>query len=119
MSGPPAPPRRPPLWRSRGSWSATPSGPSSPTATRSRWFTHTIDCRIDGFGAMEMELSSIDVRIIQAIGKGDTQSAMETARALGWLEEGPKGLRPNRERDELAKKLALLNLPIPWRMTNL
>jgi len=66
-----------------------------------------------------VELSSIDVRIIQAIGKGDTQSAMETARSLGWLEEGPKGLRPNRERDELAKKLALFNLPIPWRMTNL
>jgi len=62
-----------------------------------------------------MELSSIDARIIQAIGKGDTQAAMETARTLGWLEEGPKGLRPNREREELARKLALLNLPVPWR----
>ena len=34
-------------------------------------------------------------------------------RAAGWLEGGPEGLRPNRERREMARKLRDLGLPVP------
>jgi thymidylate synthase (FAD) len=80
----------------------------------SRWCPHAWEAFLD-YRKNAAELSSIDVRIIQAIGKDDLQAALDVARELGWLEEGPKGLRPNRERDELARKLDLLNLPVPWR----
>jgi len=60
-------------------------------------------------------LSSIELEVVRAIGSGDAARAVAVARDHGWLEPGKSGLRRNREREELESKLALLNLPIPWR----
>ncbi len=62
-----------------------------------------------------LHLSRLEVEVIQAIGKGGAAAAIELARGFGWLEEGPKGLKSNRERQELEAKLEVLRLPVPWR----
>jgi thymidylate synthase (FAD) len=62
-----------------------------------------------------LDLSRLEVEVIRALGGGETAKALEIARSFGWLEEGPKGLKRNREREELARKLAFLNLPVPWQ----
>ncbi|MBI4607116.1 MAG: FAD-dependent thymidylate synthase [Planctomycetes bacterium] len=62
-----------------------------------------------------LELSRLEVDVIAAIGRGDSRAATDLARGFGWLEEGPKGLKPNRERQELEEKLDRLSLPVPWR----
>jgi thymidylate synthase (FAD) len=61
-----------------------------------------------------LDLSRLEVEVIRALGGGETEKALEIARSFGWLEEGPKGLKRNREREELARKLTFLNLPVPW-----
>ncbi|HVR73140.1 MAG TPA: FAD-dependent thymidylate synthase [Planctomycetota bacterium] len=63
-----------------------------------------------------LQLSRLDVQVLGALGKGDAGAAVELARSFGWLEEGPRGRKPHRERQELEAKLERLNLPVPWRI---
>lgn len=61
-----------------------------------------------------LQLSRLELRVLQAIGARKHDEAVELAKSFGWLAEGPKGLKPNRERRELEEKLKSLNLPVPW-----
>ena len=62
-----------------------------------------------------MSLTGPEIDIIDAIGRGDLDTATKLARERGWLEEGKKGLKQNRERIEFEVKLDRLNLTVPWR----
>jgi flavin-dependent thymidylate synthase len=62
-----------------------------------------------------LQLSRLEAEVVRALGAGDAARALDLARGFGWLAEGPKGLKRSREREELARKLQLLNLPVPWR----
>lgn len=63
----------------------------------------------------QLNLTKLDLEIISALGSGDKARAMSLATEFGWLKRGEKGLKRNRERNELEDKLRRLNLPIPWR----
>jgi flavin-dependent thymidylate synthase len=69
-----------------------------------------LDYRVDA-----LALSRLEVEVIRALDAGQTAKALDLARSFGWLAEGPGGLKRNREREELARKLASLNLPVPWQ----
>ena len=69
-----------------------------------------VDYRLDS-----LPLTRLDVQIITAINEGGIQAAEVEAREVGLLEHGPKGLKRNRERSELERKLERLGLPIPWK----
>ena len=62
-----------------------------------------------------MSLTGPEIEIIDAIGRGDKAGASKLAEERGWLEEGKKGLKRNRERIEFEMKLDRLNLTVPWR----
>ena len=59
-------------------------------------------------------LSRIESAILAAIGAGNRDQALAVAAEAGWLDEGKKGLKRNRERAEFEAKLAGWNLEIPW-----
>jgi thymidylate synthase (FAD) len=61
-----------------------------------------------------LRLSRVETAVLRGMAAGDRAAAVAAARAAGWLELGPEGLRPNRERREMARKLRELGLPIPW-----
>jgi thymidylate synthase (FAD) len=61
-----------------------------------------------------LHFSRLETRVLQAIGNNKHDEALELARSCGWLTEGPKGLKANRERKEFEAKLESLNLPAPW-----
>jgi len=61
-----------------------------------------------------LSLTGPEINIIDAIGRGDTDGACKLAEERGWLEEGKKGLKRNRERIEFELKLERLNLTVPW-----
>jgi thymidylate synthase (FAD) len=61
-----------------------------------------------------LHLSRAETAVLRGMAAGDPQGALEAARAAGWLERGAEGLRPNRERREMARKLRDLGLPVPW-----
>jgi thymidylate synthase (FAD) len=79
-----------------------------------RWCPLTWEAFQD-YRVKSMELSRLEIEVITAIGKGDAAGATTLARGFGWLEQGPGGLKSNRERQELEAKLETLHLPIPWR----
>jgi thymidylate synthase (FAD) len=58
--------------------------------------------------------SRLEMDIIREMGQGNVEAARQLAEQFGWLAVGPNGLRHNRERDELQRKLRRLGLPIPW-----
>jgi len=62
-----------------------------------------------------MSLTGLEIEIIDTIGRGDADGASRLAAKNGWLVEGKKGLKPNRERIEFELKLDRLNLTVPWR----
>ena len=68
-----------------------------------------LDYRVHG-----LRLSRAETAVLRGMAAGDLQGALEAARAAGWLERAPEGLRPNRERREMARKLRDLGLPVPW-----
>lgn len=78
-----------------------------------RWLPHTWeafeDYRLEG-----LSLTRLDREVLAAHGRGGPEAALVRARELGLLEQGKKGLKRNRERDELGQKLELLGLQIPW-----
>ena len=62
-----------------------------------------------------MFLTQLDKEIISQVSKGNLDEANGIAEQSGWLASGERGLKRNREREELEVKLGQLGLPIPWR----
>jgi thymidylate synthase (FAD) len=63
-----------------------------------------------------MQLTGLEIPIVQALAAGDTEAAARLAGTYGWLDTGKSGaLKRNRERNEFEDKLAFLGLPVPWR----
>jgi thymidylate synthase (FAD) len=79
-----------------------------------RWCPITWEAFLD-YRVEQINLTRLDIQIIEAIGSGDTKRATAMATEMGWLKRGEKGLKRNRERNELEAKLRRLNLPVPWR----
>ncbi len=80
----------------------------------SRWCPVVWEAFLD-YQRQTLNLTRLDSEIIAALGSGDTERALALATEFGWLKRGEKGLKRNRERNELETKLKKLNLPIPWR----
>jgi len=78
-----------------------------------RWVPMTWEAFQD-YRLGSLQLSRIEMEIISAIGQSNIPSALKLAEAAGWLVAGPKGLKKNRERQEMETKLEQLNLQIPW-----
>lgn len=66
------------------------------------------------YGLNALFLSRLDKEIIGRITHGNLDEAKRLAQENGWLSSGKKGLKRNREREELEAKLTTLGLPIPW-----
>jgi thymidylate synthase (FAD) len=62
-----------------------------------------------------MALSRLEIEIVSALAGGDAAKALELADGFGWLRRDDRGLKPNRERNELEEKLERLGLPRPWK----
>jgi thymidylate synthase (FAD) len=60
-------------------------------------------------------LTRLEQSVIRAVSSGDKAVALETAKKFGWLDEGEKGLKTNRERSECEAKLEDLGLGVPWK----
>ena len=79
----------------------------------SRWCPMTWeafkDYRLGG-----LQLSRLEAEVLSALSRGSPEEALRLARESGWLEEGPEGLKRNREREELQEKLKILRIFPPW-----
>jgi thymidylate synthase (FAD) len=62
-----------------------------------------------------MALTGLEIEIVEAIASGDKERASKLAAKNGWLVQGKKGIKRNRERTEFEEKLERLNLSAPWR----
>lgn len=63
-----------------------------------------------------LQLTGLELDIVQALAAGDGARATELAESYGWLAKGKTGaLKRNRERNELEGKLSHLGFPVPWR----
>lgn len=62
-----------------------------------------------------MSLTRLDWEVITRVSKEKLDEAKLIAEESGWLASGERGLKRNREREELEVKLNQLGLPIPWR----
>jgi len=63
-----------------------------------------------------LNLSRLEVAVIQAIAAGKSAEALQRAESFGWLErDEKKGLKRNRERTECEEKLRMLKLKTPWK----
>ena len=60
-------------------------------------------------------LTRLEQAVIRAVSSGDRDGALASARQFGWLEQGEKGLKTNRERAECEAKMAELGLSAPWQ----
>ncbi len=79
-----------------------------------RWCPITWEAFRD-YRSDSLSLTALEIPIVQLLSKGDLDGAVAAIRDLGWLEQGKKGLKRNRERNELEDKLRALGMPIPWR----
>jgi thymidylate synthase (FAD) len=80
----------------------------------SRWCPIVWEAFLD-YQMETLTLSRLEIEIVGALGRGDTEKARSLAEEFGWLKFDDKGLKANRERVELEEKLERLNLPIPWK----
>jgi thymidylate synthase (FAD) len=62
-----------------------------------------------------LQLSQIELRVIQAINRGQTTDTIDIVKSAGLLIEEDGEVKPSRERSEMERKLELLGLPVPWR----
>jgi thymidylate synthase (FAD) len=62
-----------------------------------------------------LQLSALEVEVVQALNAGKPEAAIRVAAAAGLLSRGPEALKRNRERSELEQKLRKLKLRIPWK----
>lgn len=79
-----------------------------------RWVPLSWEAFLD-HSFLSLSLSRAEAEVLGFVARGDKPAAIETARALGWLERTPAGLKRNRERAEAEEKLARLGLTPPWR----
>jgi thymidylate synthase (FAD) len=61
-----------------------------------------------------LSLTRIEREIIRHLCRDDRDGALRAAEASGLLARGPEGLKRNRERQELERKLSDLGLRVPW-----
>ena len=80
----------------------------------SRWCPIVWEAFLD-YQLETLTLSRLEIEIVGALGRGDSEKARSLAEEFGWLRSEDTGLKANRERAELEEKLERLNLPIPWR----
>ncbi|HYC57055.1 MAG TPA: FAD-dependent thymidylate synthase [Candidatus Binatia bacterium] len=59
-------------------------------------------------------LTRLELAVVRAVASGDADAATRAAASYGWLEQGAKGLKVNRERGECEAKLLDLGLSVPW-----
>ncbi|MBW2734292.1 MAG: FAD-dependent thymidylate synthase, partial [Deltaproteobacteria bacterium] len=78
------------------------------------WVPFTWEAFVD-YRLKSKALTRLDSEVIQALNSGGKEAATAAARDLGILAEGSKGLKRNRERDELEAKLEWLGLEVPWK----
>ena len=78
-----------------------------------RWCPISWEAFMD-YSVRSLSLSRLEVEIIQALAKGDTDQATKLAEEFGWLEYKNNRLIKNIERGEVEEKLKKLMLPIPW-----
>ena len=80
----------------------------------SKWVPMVWEAFLD-YRRHAMQLSRIEVEVIQALSSGDSEKARAVAAARGLLASRKTGeLAPNRERAELETKLRALGLAPPW-----
>ena len=60
-------------------------------------------------------LTRLDKEILAHVSQGNLEKAKQIAAGNGWLSKGKKGLKRNREREELEAKLRELGIPVPWQ----
>ena len=60
-------------------------------------------------------LTRTDKEIVAQLASGDVEEAINLAERAGWLAQGKKGLKRNREREEFEGKLQDLGFQIPWK----
>ena len=61
-----------------------------------------------------INLSAIEISLLSFLLSGDYHGAVGLAEKVGWLTQGTRGLRPNRERTEAEEKFARLGIIPPW-----
>ena len=79
----------------------------------SRWCPLTWEAFQD-YRVQSSGFSRLEMEVLRALNRGDTAQAMELASSFGWLAEGAKGLKTNRERAEFEAKLRDFHLEVPW-----
>jgi thymidylate synthase (FAD) len=82
----------------------------------SRWCPITWEAFQD-YRLAAITLTRVEGGIVRLLAGGDLEGARRAAAECGWLSEGEKGLKANREREEFEVKLTTLGLPIPWKGT--
>ena len=60
-------------------------------------------------------LTRLDKELLAQVSQGNLEEAKRIASENGWLSFDKKGLKRNREREELEAKLTDLGLPVPWK----
>ena len=79
----------------------------------SKWVPLTWEAFLD-YRLGATSLSRIESGLLAAISSGDTDAALAIAGEAGWLAEGKKGLKRNRERAEFEAKAKAWRLALPW-----
>lgn len=79
----------------------------------SRWCPLTWEAFQD-YRMQSAGFSRLEMAVLRALHQGDTAQAIELAGTFGWLAEGEKGLKTNREREEFEAKLRDLSMTVPW-----
>jgi len=83
-----------------------------------RWCPLTWEAFVD-FRLASLCLSRLEAAILAALGRGDREAALASARVSGWLERARHGgLKRNRERSECEAKLQALGVSVPWLEEN-
>ncbi|MCP4546929.1 MAG: FAD-dependent thymidylate synthase [bacterium] len=78
-----------------------------------RWCPHTWEAYQD-YRANALPLSSIDVAVFSAIGRGDDKGAIDLLVERGMLPPAGEPVKRNRERIELEEKARRLGIKVPW-----
>ncbi len=79
-----------------------------------RWCPITWEAFID-YRFRGSSLTRLEIDIIRAIQSGKPDHARELAEKFGLLPPLGQEIKRNREREDLEAKLALLNVPVPWK----
>ena len=80
----------------------------------SRWCPHAWEAFVD-YRLNAVFLTRLDKEIIGHISQGNLNEAKRIAAENDWLSLGKRGLKRNREREELEAKLDGLGLSVPWK----